>query len=189
MSITFMGTPPGEAAPVELELVQHHAYRSKGKGTRGCAVCRQAKAHPDHLGAPPSLSVMDTNGHFVYSAYKAAWQQLLAEALERAGLPRGLQHVLAEGECTFPDQRRRDQGNHRFMVEKALGDALVEGSPKSVREKQPAAAIAGGWLEDDAWRFYEFGGLAARYEKGVSKTRLILFPTGASSALEELQAA
>jgi hypothetical protein len=64
-----------------------------------------------------------------------------------------------EGQCTFPDRTRRDQGNHRFMLEKAMGDALV----------------AGGWLEDDDWSRYEFGGLSAVYEKGVSRTRLMVF--------------
>jgi hypothetical protein len=68
--------------------------------------------------------------------------------------------VLVEGECTFPDRHRRDQGNHRFMVEKAMGDALT----------------TGGYLEDDDWSRYEFGGLAHRYEKGVSRTRLLVFP-------------
>jgi hypothetical protein len=67
----------------------------------------------------------------------------------------------------FPDRRRRDQGNHRFIVEKALGDALV----------------AGGWLPDDTWEHYEFGGLAMRVERGESWTRLMLFPSGGVHAL------
>jgi hypothetical protein len=46
------------------------------------------------------------------------------------------------------------------MVEKAMGDALT----------------TGGYLEDDDWSRYEFGGLAYRYEKGVSRTRLLVFP-------------
>jgi hypothetical protein len=167
----------GFLEPVEVVLERHHAYKSKGPRTRGCAICGEAKTHPGHLGAPPSLSVMDTNGHYVYSAFKAAWQQLLAERIEASGLARGLAHVLAEGECTFPDRHRRDQGNHRFMVEKALGDALVHGSPPSVRERAPAEAVTGGWLRDDSWDQYEFAGLAARYEKGVSRTRLLLFAT------------
>jgi hypothetical protein len=32
-----------------------------------------------------------------------------------------------EGEVSFGDGRERDQGNHRVIVEKALGDALVRG--------------------------------------------------------------
>ena len=149
--------------PVEIELTRHHPYKSKGKGTRGCARCGEAKTYRDHLGAPPSLNVFASNGHFVYRAQKHAWQELLVEQIATTGLSQGLAHVLAEGECTFPTRTRRDQGNHRFMLEKALGDALQQG----------------GWLEDDDWTSYEFGGLAARYEAGVSRTRLILFPTEA----------
>lgn len=153
MSITFLD---GGIEPVEIELTAHHAYR---KTKRGCAVCKQAKTHPDHLGAPPSLNVLGSGNQFAYIALKKAWGELLSAQLEMSGLPKGLSHVLVEGQCTFPDRRRRDQGNHRFMLEKALGDALV----------------AGGWLADDSWEFYEFGGLAAGYEKGVSRTRLMVF--------------
>jgi hypothetical protein len=147
--------------PVVIELTQHHPYRSRGPRTRGCWTCGEAKTHADHLGAPPSLNVLGSGNQFAFQAHKKAWQTLLVEQLRRSGLPQGLDHVLVEGECTFPDRHRRDQGNHRFMLEKALGDALQ----------------AGGWLSDDDWDSYEFGGLAARYEKGVSRTRLILFPT------------
>jgi hypothetical protein len=50
-------------------------------------------------------------------------------------------------------------------LEKIVGDALKEG----------------GWLADDRWFpvcMYEFGNLAAVYEKGVSRLRLTVFPTG-----------
>jgi hypothetical protein len=56
-------------------------------------------------------------------------------------------------------------GNYRVLLEKALGDALK----------------VGGWLDDDDWSRYEFGGLAYAYERGVSRTRLIIFPSVASS--------
>lgn len=154
--------------PVEIELVQHHPYKSRGKGTRGCATCGEAKTHRDHLGAPPSLNVLGSGNQFAFQAHKKAWQALLAEQIAATDLPKGLAHILAEGECTFPTRTRRDQGNHRFMLEKALGDALQDG----------------GWLADDDWERYEFGGLAARHEKGVSRTRLILFPTAAEPLSE-----
>jgi hypothetical protein len=157
MGVTIL---PGGLEPVEIELRAHHAYKSKGPRMRGCAVCGEAKTHEGHLGAPPSLNVLGSGNQFVYHNMKAAWQALLVERLRESSLPTGLAHVLAEGECTFPDRRRRDQGNHRFMLEKALGDALQQG----------------GWLSDDCWESYEFGGLACRFEKGVSRTRLLLFP-------------
>lgn len=165
-----------ELHPVELELRQHHPYKSKGPRTRGCGTCNQAKTHPDHLGAPPSLRILGSGNEYVYQAHKKAWQQLLAEALDRSGLPRGLGHVLAEGECTFPDRHRRDQGNHRFMLEKALGDALVSGSPAPGPDgREIGPHVMGGWLADDTWDEYEFGGLARRYERGVSATRIMIF--------------
>jgi hypothetical protein len=68
--------------------------------------------------------------------------------------------VFAEGEVTFPSRIKHDQGNYRFMLEKALGDAL-----QTV-----------GVLQDDSWDFYSFGNLAATYEKGVRRTRLLLMP-------------
>lgn len=163
--------------PVELVVVRDHGYKSKGPRTRGCAICGRAKSDRGHMGAPPSLRVLGSGNEFEYQALKKAWQQLLAELLDQSGLPRGLGRVLAEGECTFPDRIRRDQGNHRFMVEKALGDALVSGSPPPDRGGRTAGPpVAGGWLTDDDWTRYEFGGLAHRYEKGVHRLRLELFP-------------
>jgi hypothetical protein len=68
-----------------------------------------------------------------------------------------------EGEVSFGDGRDRDQGNHRVIVEKAVvGDALVRG----------------GFLPNDTWSRYEFGGLQWHDEPGVSRTRLLLFPLG-----------
>jgi hypothetical protein len=169
--------------PVEIVLERHHAYESKGPRGRGCAVCNEAKTHPDHLGAPPSLQILGSGNEFVYQNHKKAWQQLLAERLEASGLSRGLAHVLVEGECTFPDRRKRDQGNHRFMLEKALGDALVSGSPSPGRDgRELGPPVVGGWLADDTWEQYEFGGLASRYEKGVSRTRLLVFATVAGES-------
>jgi hypothetical protein len=143
--------------PVTLEHVRDHAFEKRAQ--RGCGVCGQAKTHPDHHGWPPSLNVLGDGNRFAYRAMKEAWEGLFVALLTEAGLD-SCGRIVAEGEITFPDRKRRDQGNHRFLLEKALGDALV----------------IGGWLEDDDWAHYEFGGLAQRYEKGVCRTRLMLFP-------------
>jgi hypothetical protein len=84
-------------------------------------------------------------------------------------LPHPMSRVLVEGEVTFPDRIRRDQGNYRTTIEKFLGDALVEG----------------GWLPDDDWGHYEFGNLERRYEKGVRRVALTLFPQVADPGFEE----
>lgn len=145
--------------PVTLEVVRDHVFEKQAK--RGCAACKGAKTAICHAGAPPSMNVLGSGNQFVYQAHKKAWQEALIAQLEQADLRRPLNRVVVEGEVTFPDRRKRDQGNHRFFLEKALGDALV----------------TGGWLADDDWERFEFGGLAQSYEKGVSRTRLMLFPS------------
>jgi hypothetical protein len=146
------------AEPVMIEIVRHHAFVKQAK--RGCGVCGRAKTHIEHAGSPPSMNLLGSGNQFAYQAHKKAWQEALIDLLEQADFPRPLGRVLAEGEVTFPNRRKRDQGNHRFFVEKALGDALT----------------AGGWLPDDDWARYEFGNLTASFEKDVSRTRLLLFP-------------
>jgi hypothetical protein len=158
-----------EVQPVQIEHARDHAFKKWSAKT--CWTCRQAKAHPDHHGYVPSLNVLGDGNRFAYRAIKTAWEDRFASLLEQADLPRPLDRVTVEGEITFPDKRQRDQGNHRALLEKALGDALV----------------AGGWLPDDSWERYEFGGLQARYEKGVARTVLMLFP--ALTSEEEADAA
>lgn len=145
--------------PVMVEHVRDHAFVKQTK--RGCEMCGEGKTHRDHQGAPPSMNFLGSGNPHVYQSYKKVWQALLVELLERSDLPRPLSRVVAEGEVCFPSRGRRDQGNHRFFLEKCLGDALVEG----------------GWLADDDWARYEFGGLAQAFEKGVSRSRLMVFPT------------
>lgn len=180
--------PPAVALPpVELLLERDHAYKRKtcsrcerpkshpshrkpeNGGTcvfgarPGCAVCGLAMYHGDHMGGPPSLrdagSGMD---HRAYQGLKHAWQEALTTELQEARLPLGLQSVMVEGLIGFPDLAERDQGNFRWLVEKALGDALQ----------------AGGWIESDCFypvSRYEFGGLQAEHTPGRSLLRLMLF--------------
>lgn len=144
--------------PVALEHGRDHAFVKQAK--RGCGTCGKAKTDPEHHGWPPSLNALGSGNQFAYRAMKEAWEGLLVSLITASDLGK-CERVVVEGEITFPDQRRRDQGNHRFLLEKALGDALV----------------AGGWLEDDDWSRYEFGGLAQRYERGVCGMRVLLFPS------------
>lgn len=149
----------GAFEPVMVEIIRDHAFVKRARS--GCEVCGRGKTHIGHAGAPPSMNILGSGNRFVYQAHKKAWQEALTVLLERADLPRPLQRIVAEGEATFPDRRKRDEGNHRFFLEKALGDALT----------------AGGWLPSDSWEYYRFGGLEAAYEPQVSRTRLLLFPT------------
>lgn len=161
---------PPSLSPYELLIQRDHPFKAKGpdpdsgKKRIGCAVCGRGKLNVAHLGAPPSLnsggSGMD---RMAFQSLKKAWQAALTERLEESGLPKGLQSVTVEGLIGFPTLKERDQGNYRWMIEKALGDALEEG----------------GWLESDCFfpvLRYEFGGLQAVHAKNESWLRLVLFP-------------
>lgn len=143
-----------------------HAF-VKGE-SRGCCLvgedgrrCALGKNRMTHVGVPQSLNVHGSGANrFEYQNQKALWQERLTELLEAVRLPRPLARVEAEATLCFPDRRRRDQGNFRFILEKALGDALAEG----------------GWIEDDDWAHYEFGALRRAYERGAAWTQVTLFP-------------
>lgn len=129
----------------------------------GCANCGLPKMHRDHFGQPPSMNIFGSGNPQAFQGIKAAWHDVLTDVLEASSLPKDLEHVVVEGEVTFPRRPNAmgpDQGNFRAPLEKILGDVLE----------------AGGWLPNDNWERYEFGGLAYRYEAGVSRTRLLLFP-------------
>lgn len=152
-----------DLSPVILRHDRDHAFVEDGqkRKTPRCGMCGGAKWTMPHLGTPRSLNIAGSGGnHFVYQSTKKMWQTRLGDLLTATGLPRGLERVTVEGLICFPDRRRRDQGNFRYLLEKALGDALV----------------AGQWLEDDDWDRYEFGGLRRQYERGESWTELMIFP-------------
>jgi hypothetical protein len=163
----------GSPEPVEVMIERDHRFKSRGKaeGSKrtlpGCAVCKRGKLNRAHLGAPPSMNggnhSMDP---MAYQALKHAWQAAIHDALLELGdrLPRPCESVTVEALIGFDTYASRDQGNLRWMVEKATGDALVEG----------------GWLPDDTFwpvRRYVFGGLEGEHTPGRSFTRLLLFPS------------
>lgn len=144
----------------------HKSHRKEGgscvfQRRLGCATCGRAKSWTGHLGAPESFNAMAGRDPNVYRDAVKRWAEKLAPLLADSGLPTGLGRVVVEGEVSFGDNAERDQGNYRVIVEKALGDALVRG----------------GYLSSDTWSRYEFGGLQRRDEPGVSRTRLLLFPS------------
>ena len=149
-------------APVDLFHVRDHAFKKKpGKKPRGCAECNRARHAMVHVGAPQSLNAAASQStRFAYDNQKKAWQERLTKLLKESGLPKGLVAVRARGQVCFPDRRDRDQGNYRFLIEKALGDALEEGD----------------WISNDDWTRYQFGDLEYAYDKGQSWTALTIFP-------------
>jgi hypothetical protein len=85
-------------------------------------------------------------------AYRAAsrLREDIGYLLLASNLPRHLASVEAEAVLIFPTKRKRDEGNFRTPLEKALGDALTQG----------------GFLEDDTPDQYRFGGLTFSPERG-----------------------
>lgn len=159
--------------PVEIFLERNHAFKEKGphpdtgKKQRGCAVCKAGRLARDHLGAPPSLndggSGMD---RMAFQSLKKAWQGTLLGLLQATALPTGLDAVSVAGLVGFPTQQARDGGNYRWMVEKALGDALIDG----------------GYLEDDCfypWDRYSFDDIQGTWSKGRSWLLLRIAPRAA----------
>lgn len=151
--------------PVLIEHVRVCHFKAKpdvdGHKRLGCERCGRAKHDPCHYGAPSSLNVFGSGNPRHYWQVKQRWERILRPLLEAVDLPRPMASVMVEGEATFPDRTKRDQGNHRVVIEKAMGDVLV----------------TGGWLEGDDWERYSFGNLEQRYVKGESATRLYLFPS------------
>lgn len=139
-----------------------HAYSR----TLGCAKCGKFKKDRDHLELAKSLNVLGSGGGdlHVYVDQKERLEAAFIEELDKSGLPRGLQSVVVECHITFGDQHGRDEGNIRFFLEKALGDAL----------------ITGHWLPDDTFypvRHYTFGGIQPAYDPTVvAELRLMIFP-------------
>jgi hypothetical protein len=148
-----------QGEPVVIQIKKDHPYV---KGSRGCKKCHGAKYAPQHLGHSESVNAIIGGSHFVYQNMLKGWKEALTIALEETVLPKPCKMILAEGVMCFPQNYNKgpDQGNHRFIVEKALGDALE----------------SGGWLENDKWTMYQFGNLDYEMIPGESWTKIILFP-------------
>lgn len=174
--------------PVELVIRPEHSYVAPPKGKRGC---RHVLDDSRNCGAAqfafihnlPSLNQLGVrSGWFTMDGALKMWRAGLAGHLRESGLPRGLDSVLVEGVATFPTRGKRDQGNHRYFVEKALGDALQNGNVGTRKTILPGDEIEGGWLTDDDWMHYEFGNLAFRYVKGERSISLRIMPNALASA-------
>jgi hypothetical protein len=108
---------------------------------------------------PPSLNTNAIRSHWRgYHRHKKQWQAELEQLLMVAQLPRHLQRVEATAILRFPDRRRRDSGNFSALLDKALGDALVNG----------------GWLVDDTPDQYRWTNVAFDNDRGERRTRIVL---------------
>jgi len=115
-------------------------------------------------GTPPSLNQIGFHSHWSKGRKaKQDWEQWLQIALLEQRVPKGLSSVAARATIRFKQRRRRDEGNHRTLIEKALGDVLV----------------SGGWLPDDTPEHYRFGAVELLAPCERAETILVLdYPTG-----------
>lgn len=188
----------GPVEPVEVRIERACKWKAKpkhgdGRKQLGCANCGEAKYHPGHVGAPPSM-----NDHSIdrvaFAQVKGQWEHAMCLALLASGLPRGLEAATVEVLIGFDQYRDRDEGNLRWMIEKALGDALVHGHLKAMKanaetapllglekdDKYRQVVIPGGWLPSDSFwprRRYSMGNLEGRHAPGESWTVFRVFPS------------
>ena len=140
--------------------MQAHEDRGESGNAVDTRVWRSVEI--DVSDTPPSLNRMGSRGHWrTVHGKKKAWQNDLGMLLLAAGLPKGLRRVEASAILRFRQQRRRDEGNFRAILEKALGDALV----------------SGGWLTDDTPEHYSFGGLEFDQQRGPARTLVTIHYT------------
>ncbi len=100
---------------------------------------------------PPSLNTVAGRGsNWAYRNAKKDWDERFTYALRASTLTGPATHVRATAVFRFPQKRRRDGGNMRFLAEKCLGDVLTNE----------------GVLPDDTVDFYQFGDVAVDPERG-----------------------
>lgn len=179
--------------PVEIIHVPDHSYLKGPRGARGCKSpdsngksCNKAHFHPTHN--LPTLNEALTHDWVVYQGALKHWKPWLIGAVTESGLPRGLAAITVDMLLVFPTRNRRDEGNMRGFIEKALGDSLA--SPLCMdcagTEARKGRCLACGssdlappWIPDDTFFpvvHYSWGVTEARYESGVREMRLLLSP-------------
>lgn len=117
---------------------------------------------------PPSVNDPKSGyrGHWSQGASsKSRWEGIFAMLLLSMKVPKDLARVTATATLRFPRRGRRDEGNFRFVLEKALGDALVKG----------------GWLTDDDASRFTFPQLQFEDETGPKRTTITLELEGSTT--------
>ncbi len=108
---------------------------------------------------PRSLNETSGRGHrWLFTNEKKRWEGFLMIALLKEKVPKKLTVVEASAALRFPTKRRRDEGNYRSILEKALGDILQKG----------------GWLADDTPEHYRFTELNFDPDEGPHATAVRL---------------
>jgi hypothetical protein len=109
---------------------------------------------------PPSMNNNQIRSHWRgFHIEKKSWQEEIGQLLMLARMPRNGERAIAGARMRFPKGGRRDSGNFKGVVEKALGDALVEGR----------------YIPDDDDQRYVFTGVEFEDERGADQTVIVVF--------------
>jgi hypothetical protein len=113
---------------------------------------------------PPSLNQVGSRGHWhTFYGQKTRWQnQIEMWLIAKHGAHPLEVPVTVRARLRFPQYRERDEGNFRMLLEKSVGDALVNG----------------GWIPTDTPEYYRFQTVEFAPEKGPNLTTLIITPGG-----------
>lgn len=118
-------------------------------------------------GLPKSLNRVGSRGSaFAFHREKKRLENDLVTAMLVAKVPKGAHCVEATAVLYPPTAHKRDEGNFRTILEKALGDALQ----------------AGGWLPDDTPEHFTFGRLTFGEKRKPALTVVELVVSLAPSA-------
>jgi hypothetical protein len=114
---------------------------------------------------PPSLNRLGAQGApgqgpawKRYNDEKQKWGLVLASKIPRRRLAHPAARARCCGHLRFETNRSRDEGNFRYLLEKALGDALVRQC----------------WIADDDWQRYTFERLHFDPSPGPPRTLVVV---------------
>jgi hypothetical protein len=115
---------------------------------------------------PPSLNKVGSRGaskeaHWSFTDAKQEWQQTCEQMLMLARVPRGMTQAFAGARMRFPTRKGRDSGNYQTLLEKSLGDALVNYRA----------------IPDDTAEQFCFAGVEFERERGPNRTTIVLWLT------------
>jgi hypothetical protein len=93
-----------------------------------------------------------------YAREKSRWEGVITMLFMAHHIPRNLERVEAEVEFRWPTNHRRDIGNFKGMLEKAMGDGLVKA----------------GWLKDDDTDRFDVVKFTRAKENGPKRTQIMV---------------
>jgi hypothetical protein len=104
---------------------------------------------------PPSFNSVGHSGNrWTWTKAEKKWKEIVEGLMLSTGFPRDWDHIAVRVRLTFPTKQRRDVVNYRTLLEKATGDALVNGK----------------WIPDDIPEHFVFEDVRFEQKTGPKRT-------------------